>query len=393
MDRGVVAVAVEGGRCDHPQDGWNERPPVAAEHARPRQSGEPRRAHGAPGHVVPRGVRDEDAQGRADQRVAQKGREEGERKADHERRALDRDATLRRARGEREARQLDAFADDGDDEEREPPRDHPRGVDPAPPQQYAAQTDERPQQLDEHGVARLPARPHVAVDARQGRHSRRHEESRHHSFRRESGQVCGCEARDRKARQGIPDRWVQRDDDRAHAAGSRQQGGRVRPDASPVRLQRDRALQAYRSTQEAVDHEESVDRAERGRGDRRQGAQAHEGGVQAGEQGCSGQGEEGQASDGQGRDRGRRARRMCRGVRGGFIGARGPIGGPSRLAHVGSPGGWRAAGVRSTRGIVPRYLPGRDFSRGGFSEIVLRGALSRGASRVGRLDAQNMSIR
>ena len=144
----------------------------------------------------------------------------------------------------------------------------------------------------------LTARPHVAVDRRQQGHAEGDEETGHHPLGRESGQVGGQVARNRQVRECRARPLVEGDDDRADAARTGQQGSGVRPRAPSVRLQGDRALEANRSAQEPIDHEESVHgpQARRGRG--RERSQAHKGGVQSRQERDAREEQEREAADG-----------------------------------------------------------------------------------------------
>ena len=338
VDTRVVAVAIEGGRRNNPHQRGYERPRVAAQHAHGRQARQALHAHGAARDVVPRGVGHEDTQAQADQGVTDCRGVERDGQAHHERGALGGDAPLGGARREGEASELDALADDRDDQERQPPRHRARSFEASPPQEDASQANERAHQLDEDCVGGLPARPHVAVDGRQQGHAEGDEEAGHHPLGRESGQVGGQEAGDREVREHLAHPLVQGDDDRADSAGPGEQGSGVRPYAPPVRLQGDRALEADRGSQEPVDHEESVHGPQARRGHGCQGPEAHEGCVKAREECNAREEQEREAADGQLGD-GRPRRHYRRGL-GWRIRSRGTRGWAGCLAHVGSWSWW-----------------------------------------------------
>ena len=283
---------------------------------------------------MPRGVHHEGAEAQPDQRVTERGGVERDRQAHHEGGALGGNATLRGAGREGESRQLDALADDRDDQEGQPPRHSARRLEAPPPQEDAAQANERAHQLDEDRVGRLAARPHVAVDGTQRRHTEGDEESGHHALGRESGQVGGEETQDREVRERLAHARIHGDDDRADTARAGEQGSRVRPRATPVGLQGDRALEADRGAQEPVDHEESVHGPQARRSHGCERPQAHEGSVQSREKRDAGEEEEREAADGQAGDG--RPRHYRRGV-GWRIRSRVACGWAC-LAHVGS---WR----------------------------------------------------
>ena len=334
VDAGVVAVPVEGRGRDDPHQRGHERPRVAAQHAHGGQARQALHAHGAARDVVPRGVDHEGTQAQPDQRVPDRGGVERDGQAHHEGGALGGDAPLGGAGREGESREFDALADDRDDQESQPPRHRARRLEASPPQEDAAQANERAHQLDEDGVGRLAARPHVAVDGTQRRHTEGDEESGHHALGRESGQVGGQVAGDRQVRERRGHGLVLGDDDRADTARAGEQGSRVRPRATPVGLQGDRALQADRGTQEPVDHEEPVHGPQARRGHGCERPETDEGSVQSREKRDAGEEEECKAADGQAGDG--RPRHYRRGV-GWRIRSRVACGWAC-LAHVGS---WR----------------------------------------------------
>ena len=286
MDGGVVAVAVEDRRGDHPHERGDQCPAVAAQHGGGRQARHSRDPDGAARHVVPGGVGGHGAQGEAEHRVARPGGEEGERQGEQDSAGLRGDPPFSGARQEVQARQLQALPDDGDDQEHQPPGDDGGHFEAAPPRQGAAEADERPEHLDEHRVGGLAAAPHVRVDADQQDHSGGDEEPGRHAGALEPSEAGGQEAGDGQCGHRLAQTRVQGEDDGAGASRARGEGRQVGPLRGAVRARAhgDCALQADRGPQEAVHHEQAVDGAQVGGGDGGGGGQADQGGVEAREQ-------------------------------------------------------------------------------------------------------------